>query len=209
MMADFYVTDAVHFTIVSDEFNTITVDQNGSVRPLQPRSYDSFSQAAGENAQSRIYLGIHWHFDAVEGIRSGDGIADYIFNHDLRPARGGGGTAVPTMDPESQIQLAIDKEGGANSLNFAAAKFATAMASVIYRAGATTGGSLTQTLAQVPANIMAWADQALDNLAQFLPPQASAAAVAQLHQMMHNPATSVSDLFFAAWNLIDSLSELP
>src|SRR5205807_8363264 len=166
MMADFYGTDQIPFTIVSDEFNTVTVDQNGQVRPLVPRSYDSFSQASGENAQSRIYLGIHWHFDAVEGIRSGDGIADYIFNHDLRPAVGGG-TAVPSMDPESQIQLAIDKEGGANSVNFAAAKFATAMASVIYRAGATTGDSLTQTLAQVPANIMAWADQALDNLAHF------------------------------------------
>ncbi|HEV3080485.1 MAG TPA: vanadium-dependent haloperoxidase [Gemmataceae bacterium] len=209
MMADFYGTDAIHFTIISDEFNTITVDQYGHKRPLEPRSYDSFSQASGENAQSRIYLGIHWHFDAVEGIRSGDGIADYIFNHALRPARGGGAAAIPTVAPESQIEFAIDKEGEANTLNFAAGKFATAIAGVIYSAGATTGSSATQSLTQVPASVMAWAEQALDNLAQFLPAQTSAAAVAQLQHMMHTPATTVSDLFFAAWDLVNSLGELP
>jgi hypothetical protein len=85
MMADFYGKDNIHFTIVSDEFNTITVDQFGNPRPLIPRSYDSFSQAAEENGQSRIYLGIHWRFDKVEGIRCGDGIADYIFANLLRP----------------------------------------------------------------------------------------------------------------------------
>jgi hypothetical protein len=89
MMADFYGTDDVHFTIVSDEFNTITVDQFGNRRPLIPRSYDSFSQASEENGQSRIYLGIHWRFDKVEGINLGTRIADYVFGHFLRPLRGG------------------------------------------------------------------------------------------------------------------------
>ena len=27
---------------------------------------------AGENAESRIYLGIHYQFDAIEGIRTGE-----------------------------------------------------------------------------------------------------------------------------------------
>jgi PAP2 superfamily/Vanadium chloroperoxidase N-terminal domain len=109
-MADFYQTDNIHFTIISDEFNTITVDQNGVVRPLMPRTYDSFSQAAGENAQSRIYLGIHYHFDAVEGIRCGDSIADYIFEHALLPRHGPAPVAIDSMDPEDQIQLAIQLE---------------------------------------------------------------------------------------------------
>jgi hypothetical protein len=61
------------------------VDQNGQVRPLLPRTFNFFSQMAGDNAQSRIYLGIHWHFDAVEGIRCGDNIADYVFTHALTP----------------------------------------------------------------------------------------------------------------------------
>src|SRR5262249_13999577 len=65
-LAHFYGTDNISFTIISDEFNTITVDQNGQPRPLMPRSYTSFSEAADENAQSRIYIGVHFHFDKVE-----------------------------------------------------------------------------------------------------------------------------------------------
>jgi hypothetical protein len=53
------------------------------------RSFDSFSQAAAENAQSRIYLGIHWQFDAVEGLREGKAIADFVFAHALRPLHRG------------------------------------------------------------------------------------------------------------------------
>src|SRR5207245_3121759 len=66
---------------VSDEFNTITIDQNGHPRPMEPRTFDSFSQASEENGQSRIYLGIHWQFDKVQGIKSGDEIADWVFSH--------------------------------------------------------------------------------------------------------------------------------
>jgi len=110
VMEDFYHTDIIPrggITIISDEFNTITVDQNGHVRPLLPRTYNSFSQMAGENAQSRVYLGIHWEFDAVEGIRSGDGIGDYVFTHALMPLRGQPPVALPSMDPNVQIDLAV------------------------------------------------------------------------------------------------------
>jgi hypothetical protein len=207
-MADFYGTDHIHFTIDSDEFNTITVDQYGRVRPLIPRTYDSFSQAAGENAQSRIYLGIHWHFDAVEGIRSGDGIADYIFNHELRPAKGGGTTAIATLNPEYQIQLSIEKEGGVKDFNSAASMFATAITAVIYSAGAPANASLPQSLSHAPVMVLAWANEALDNLAQFLPAQASAAAVQQLHSILHNPASQANDLFLAAWTLLDTYDGL-
>jgi hypothetical protein len=113
VLEDFYGSDTIpnggKITIISDEFNTITVDQNGHTRPLLPRTYNSFSQMAGENAQSRIYLGIHWHFDAVEGIRSGDGIGDYVFTHALLP-RHGNVSVVASMDPEAQIQLAVNLE---------------------------------------------------------------------------------------------------
>ena len=56
----FYRTDNIAFTFVSDEFNGVTKDNNGNVRPYMPRSFDSLSQAEEENGQSRIYLGIHW-----------------------------------------------------------------------------------------------------------------------------------------------------
>ena len=108
MIGDFYGTDDIRFTIVSDEFNTITTG-------MMPRTYDSLSQAAGENAQSRIYLGIHWHFDAVEGIRCGDNIADYIFTNSLLPDDGHRSQAIASMDPEAQIQLAIKLENVAGN----------------------------------------------------------------------------------------------
>ena len=44
------------------------------------RSFDSFSQAAEENGQSRIYLGIHWSFDKVAGHPPGRRVADYVFS---------------------------------------------------------------------------------------------------------------------------------
>src|SRR5262249_30175314 len=88
MMADFFGIGRVHFTIGSDEFNGVTTDQFGHVRPVLTRSFDSFSQAAEENGQSRIYLGIHWSFDKIQGIQLGTRVADYIFTHFLRPTRG-------------------------------------------------------------------------------------------------------------------------
>jgi hypothetical protein len=85
----FYGTDHMTFTITSDEENGVTTDENGVVRPLAPRTFTSFSQAAEENGQSRIYLGIHWSFDKVSGIKQGDAIANYIFNHILEPLHAG------------------------------------------------------------------------------------------------------------------------
>jgi hypothetical protein len=72
-------TDNVPFTFVSDEFNGVTRDNNGNVRPLLPRSFNTLSQAEEENGQSRIYLGIHWSFDKTAGIAQGRQIADYVF----------------------------------------------------------------------------------------------------------------------------------
>jgi hypothetical protein len=77
----FYGTDNVPFTFVSDELNGVTKDNQGNLRPLVPRSFATFSQAAEENGQSRIYLGIHWAFDKDQGIALGRQVADYVFDH--------------------------------------------------------------------------------------------------------------------------------
>jgi hypothetical protein len=79
--------DDYKFSFMSDEFNGRTTDSQGNVRPRVVRHFESFSQAARENADSRIYLGIHWIFDADEGIAIGNDIADYAFDHLLQPAR--------------------------------------------------------------------------------------------------------------------------
>lgn len=86
-MTRFYGTNKISFTIGSDEYNGVTTDQNGIVRPVVTRSFTSFSQATEENGQSRIYLGIHWKFDKDQGIKQGKSIADYVFGNYLKPTK--------------------------------------------------------------------------------------------------------------------------
>lgn len=72
-LRNFYKTDNIASTFTSDEFNGITRDNKGNVRPIMRRSLSSLSQAEEENGQSRIYLGVHWVFDKTEGIAQGAG----------------------------------------------------------------------------------------------------------------------------------------
>ena len=51
------------------------------------RSFTSFSQAAAENGQSRILVGIHFRKAVTEGIKHGEKIAQHTFVHYLRPSR--------------------------------------------------------------------------------------------------------------------------
>ena len=81
----FYGTDAIAFTLVSDEFNGVTLDNQGNVRPRIERAFRNLSEAEEENGQSRIYLGIHWAFDKTEGIAQGRRVADWVFDRAFRP----------------------------------------------------------------------------------------------------------------------------
>ena len=74
-------TDQIPFTFVSDEYNGVTRDNAGNVRPYIPRTFTTLSDAEEENGRSRIYLGIHWAFDSTEGIAQGRQIADYVFDN--------------------------------------------------------------------------------------------------------------------------------
>jgi len=87
----FYRTDQIAFTFVSDEFNGVTTDSQGHVRPLLPRSFSSLSQAEDENGQSRIYLGIHWAFDKTQGIAQGRAVANHVFDNTFQPVNSAGG----------------------------------------------------------------------------------------------------------------------
>jgi vanadium chloroperoxidase len=50
---------------VSDEMNGITQDNQGNVRPRHVRKFDDgLWQMIEENGFSRVYLGVHWFFDA-------------------------------------------------------------------------------------------------------------------------------------------------
>jgi membrane-associated phospholipid phosphatase len=85
----FYGNDAIAFNFVSDEFNGVTSDHSGNIRPLLTRSFSSLSAAEEENGQSRIYLGIHWAFDKTAGIAQGREVADYVFERALRNRNNG------------------------------------------------------------------------------------------------------------------------
>ncbi len=77
----FYGTDELPFTFVSDEWNGVTRDNQGNVRPLRPRTFARLSDAEEENGQSRIWLGIHWSFDKTAGIEQGNLVGDWVFDH--------------------------------------------------------------------------------------------------------------------------------
>jgi hypothetical protein len=87
-LRNYYKKDNIAFTFTSDEFNGTTIDNQGNVRPLKPRSFTSLSQAEEENGQSRIYLGIHWSFDKTQAIAQGRQVADYVFANVFTPVGG-------------------------------------------------------------------------------------------------------------------------
>jgi membrane-associated phospholipid phosphatase len=53
------------------------------------RSFDSFEAAAAEAGRSRIYGGIHYTFDNLNGLAVGGEVADYVIGNFLKP-RGDG-----------------------------------------------------------------------------------------------------------------------
>ena len=75
-------TDDIPFTACS---TTLAVGQMCGDPTPTLRSYESFTQAADENAVSRIYIGIHFRHAVEEGVRHGRRIAAYAVRRLLRP----------------------------------------------------------------------------------------------------------------------------
>jgi membrane-associated phospholipid phosphatase len=89
---------AAAMTVMADTFGndrwfrmaTPQVDAAGPLSekiPMRPptRSFDSFSEAARECALSRVYLGIHFRYDSIEGNRLGGRIGRHVVRTLLPP----------------------------------------------------------------------------------------------------------------------------
>ncbi len=72
VLAQSFGTDKISFTTTSDALPDVT------------RKFTSLSQAADEAGMSRIYGGIHWQFDNVEGQKVGRTLGEYVHRNTLQ-----------------------------------------------------------------------------------------------------------------------------
>ena len=80
-----YYPDRTSFIFVSDEWNGLNKDADGKTRPMMPLKFASLGEAEKRNAQSRIFLGVHWQFDADQGVVQGNHVADWVWDHAFLP----------------------------------------------------------------------------------------------------------------------------
>ncbi len=70
------------FTFVSDEYNGEGFDPffPDAPRPFVPVRFDTLTEAQEQNGISRIYNGVHWIFDNIEGQNQGVQIGRYLLD---------------------------------------------------------------------------------------------------------------------------------
>ena len=78
-MRHFFGTDNVTFELTTEDPHAVN-DSNG-VR--KTRTFNSFTDAALENARSRVYLGVHFQWDGDNGFLSGSRLANFVANNFL------------------------------------------------------------------------------------------------------------------------------
>ncbi|MEM7705497.1 MAG: vanadium-dependent haloperoxidase [Pseudomonadota bacterium] len=91
--------DDMAFTMITAE-----VDMAGPLsgkRPMEPpgRQFNSFSEAAMECALSRVYLGIHFRYDSIEGNRLGHQVGEQVLQTLLLPMSGSDELQGPHKNP--------------------------------------------------------------------------------------------------------------
>ena len=121
VMAGYFGTDRMTFTITSED--PFYVGLGGG-----SRTFKTFSAAAWENAISRLYLGVHYRFDATDGNRAGTDLGNYVVRNYLRSISradidGNGVVTQPDMAAfmsayvAGQVAADMDANGVLNSLD--------------------------------------------------------------------------------------------
>jgi hypothetical protein len=107
----FFCTDNVPFTVTSGvPFAGLT------------RSFTTFSQAAAENGDSRVYAGIHFRSAVEDGIKQGEKIGGFVFTHALQPLNAIGESALQGSSPASLVgTTATIRDIGRRGSDFAVA----------------------------------------------------------------------------------------
>jgi hypothetical protein len=75
MLALFFGTDDIEFSLTSDGL------------PGAVRTYKKLSDAQREAGMSRVWGGIHYMSDNLEGQRAGEKVSAYVFEHALQPLK--------------------------------------------------------------------------------------------------------------------------
>jgi membrane-associated phospholipid phosphatase len=93
LLARYFGTDAIAFTVGSDEL------------PGVMRSYAGFAVASDESAVSRVYGGIHFPSAIVTGQAAGHLLAEHVWTHYLQPLEAPTFVLVSPAGAEARIQL--------------------------------------------------------------------------------------------------------
>lgn len=85
-LAESFGADKIRFATTSDDLPGVT------------RKFDSLWSAAEEAGMSRIYGGIHWKFDNVDGLNVGKTLGEYVSRNTLLPRTNNTQRPVPKLD---------------------------------------------------------------------------------------------------------------
>ena len=66
---------------------SFSMTSTSGVPATSVRSFSSLDEAADENADSRVYAGIHFRFSTMAGQKMGDKIGKWTYEHYLKPLK--------------------------------------------------------------------------------------------------------------------------
>jgi len=83
------------------------VSSKGIIPPSPSDAEYAAAAAANEAARSRVFAGIHWTFDSLDGLSAGRALGDYVVSNFLLPV---GGQAIA---PQAAVESVVVNDGSA------------------------------------------------------------------------------------------------